>query len=266
MVVFTDTAVGNHPWGHHDKVRLNAASYGGQTSSIAIGRFDGDADNDLVATGASITQLIFMRNQGNRTFLPEAVPVNSAVGLAAMDYENDGDLDVVTVNRQLDDNGVTVMLNDGSGHFETRFNCYLPFVSGVPFAVVASDFDLDGRKDLAIASSFDTVFVLYNLGGGVTGIDEGAAAERPASFALEQNYPNPFNPSTRIRFNLPVPGVASMKVFDVLGREIRTLVNDVLPAGNHEVMFDAGGIASGVYFYRLESGNRVLTRKLLLVR
>jgi hypothetical protein len=266
LVVFADTAVGNHPWGHRDKVRVNTSSYVGHASNIAIGRFDGDADNDLVATGSTSAQIMLLRNQGNRTFIPEAVPVNSAVALAAMDYERDGDLDVVTANRQLDDNGVTVLLNDGTGHFEARFNCYMPSVSGVPFGVVASDFDLDGRTDVAIASSFDMVLVLYNLGGGVSGVDDGGAAEVPAALALEQNFPNPFNPSTRIRFSLPSAGMVSLRLCDLLGREVRTVVREHRDAGRHEITFDASGLASGVYFYRLEAGGGALTRKLLLLK
>ena len=94
----------------------------------------------------------------------------------------------------------------------------------------------------------------------------------PAKFALDQNYPNPFNPLTIIKYS--IPDVASgfslsnitLKVYDILGCEIATLVNEPKPAGNYEVEFDASGLSSGVYFYRLESGEFNQVRKLILLK
>ena len=85
-------------------------------------------------------------------------------------------------------------------------------------------------------------------------------------FRLEQNYPNPFNPSTRIGFQIIDYGLVSLKVFDVLGREVRTLVNERLQPGSYETTFDATGLASGVYFYRLQAGELVQTKRLMLLR
>ncbi len=85
-------------------------------------------------------------------------------------------------------------------------------------------------------------------------------------FRLMQNYPNPFNPNTTIAFELPNPGFVSLKVYDLLGREVRTLVTEQLKAGSYERSFDATDLASGVYFYRLRWGQFVETRKLLLLR
>lgn len=90
----------------------------------------------------------------------------------------------------------------------------------------------------------------------------------PKVFALEQNYPNPFNPTTTIRYQLPQAAEVSLKVFDVLGREIATLVNARQAAGQYSVQFSAGNAAlsSGVYFYRLQAGSFVETKKMLLVK
>jgi hypothetical protein len=93
----------------------------------------------------------------------------------------------------------------------------------------------------------------------------------PVRYALEQNFPNPFNPSTIIRYALPEGGPVSLTIFDVTGREVARLVNDTQPAGSYEVRFDAaavrrGGLASGVYFYRVQAGNFHETRKMLLVK
>jgi len=88
----------------------------------------------------------------------------------------------------------------------------------------------------------------------------------PTAFALRQNYPNPFNPSTIIRFEVPSSRFVSLKVFDILGREVRTLVNENLKAGSYEARFDATGLASGVYLYRLTSGTFAETKRMLLIR
>lgn len=88
----------------------------------------------------------------------------------------------------------------------------------------------------------------------------------PLSFALEQNYPNPFNPSTRIRFRLPSAGFASLKVFDLAGKEQATIVDGNLQAGSHEREFSADALGSGVYFYRLTTATGTLTRKMIVLR
>jgi len=88
----------------------------------------------------------------------------------------------------------------------------------------------------------------------------------PADFTLGQNYPNPFNPSTVISFSLPDTDPVTLRVFDLLGREVATLVNNVLPAGDHHVRWDAGGEAGGVYYYRLQAGRLTETKVMLLVR
>jgi len=88
----------------------------------------------------------------------------------------------------------------------------------------------------------------------------------PKTFALEQNYPNPFNPSTAISYQLPVASTVSLKVFDMLGKEVATLVNARQDAGSYTVNFNANTLSSGVYFYRLQAGNFVQTRKMMLVK
>lgn len=88
----------------------------------------------------------------------------------------------------------------------------------------------------------------------------------PSAFMLLQNYPNPFNPSTRIRYSLGKAGFVSLRVFDVAGREVASLVNEVQDAGFTSVDFDGTSLPSGVYFYRLTSGNVTQTRKMLLLR
>jgi hypothetical protein len=93
-------------------------------------------------------------------------------------------------------------------------------------------------------------------------VDAGA----PKQFALEQNYPNPFNPSTTIRYQLPVASEVKLEVYDVLGKKIATLVNERQSAGSYQVVWNASGLSSGTYFYRLQAGTFVETKKMIMVK
>jgi photosystem II stability/assembly factor-like uncharacterized protein len=88
----------------------------------------------------------------------------------------------------------------------------------------------------------------------------------PDQFELSQNYPNPFNPSTKIGFRIQESGFVSLKVYDVLGSEVRTLVSEELKDGSYQKPFDATGLASGVYYYRLQAGRSSAVQKMLLIR
>jgi hypothetical protein len=123
------------------------------------------------------------------------------------------------------------------------------------------------------------IIVASGLGSGQAGteliVDEiafgtgsaGVSGEiHPAAFALGQNYPNPFNPETVIRYSLIVSGLTTLKVYDVLGREVATLVNEVKTPGKYSVKWDARNAASGVYFYKLQSGSFVDVKKLAVLK
>ena len=103
------------------------------------------------------------------------------------------------------------------------------------------------------------------VNGIVTGIGENLA-DVPSSFTLDQNYPNPFNPTTVISFQLKKAARVSLRVYDVLGREVATLVNEREDVGSHAVTFNGDNLSSGVYFYRLEAGSYIATKKMLLVK
>jgi polyhydroxybutyrate depolymerase len=90
--------------------------------------------------------------------------------------------------------------------------------------------------------------------------------QNPMDFSLFQNYPNPFNPSTKISWQLPIRSLVTLKVYDVLGNEVSTLVNEEKPAGSYEVEFNASNLASGIYFYQLRTGEFILTKKMVLIR
>jgi hypothetical protein len=103
-----------------------------------------------------------------------------------------------------------------------------------------------------------------SLGGPATAITGNNVSIN--SFELKQNYPNPFNPSTVISYTLPTSGEVTLKVYNVLGDEVTTLVNEEKSAGSYEVKFDASQLSSGIYFYKLQAGLFVETKKMMLIR
>jgi len=88
----------------------------------------------------------------------------------------------------------------------------------------------------------------------------------PETFVLKQNYPNPFNPTTTIEYSLPNPSFTTLKIYDILGREIQTLVQERQTAGPHSVVFEARDLPSNIYFYKLEGDGFYEIRKMVLVR
>jgi len=127
---------------------------------------------------------------------------------------------------------------------------------GSPYYYRISTVDVHGNESIPTPE----------LGITVTALAGGSGANLPDEFALSQNFPNPFNPSTTIRYGLPNTSVVRLTVFNTLGQQVAQLVNGEQEAGYHEVRFDAGGLSSGVYFYRLRAGDFVETRRLMLAK
>ena len=98
----------------------------------------------------------------------------------------------------------------------------------------------------------------------VTSVEDGSST--PVDYSLSQNYPNPFNPSTTISFSLPTENHVKISLFDALGREIQNIANREYSAGNHSINFNAAGLTSGVYFYRIEAGSFVQSKKMILMK
>jgi len=108
--------------------------------------------------------------------------------------------------------------------------------------------------------------IMIEGGTNIVSVDNEASPEIPNTFHLYQNYPNPFNPSTLISYQLPANVFVTLKVFDTLGREIKTLVSEQQNAGNHSVQFNASNLSSGMYFYRIKAGQYNDIKKLLLLK
>jgi hypothetical protein len=113
----------------------------------------------------------------------------------------------------------------------------------------------------------DSGMIFHTSNGGGVVVDAGKEpGPAPKEFLLDQNYPNPFNPVTVIRYQLAVNSFVTVRVYDLLGREVAMLVNEVKNAGGYNVQWDASGYASGLYFYRLQAGPFVEIKKMMLLR
>ncbi|MBI5020827.1 MAG: T9SS type A sorting domain-containing protein [Ignavibacteriales bacterium] len=129
-------------------------------------------------------------------------------------------------------------------------------------SVVGQNFvgtSIQGNTEVVSGFLADTLFR-----GTVVAVKENE--ELPAKYSLEQNYPNPFNPSTTVQFSIVNTQLTVLKVYDVLGKEVVTLINEVKPPGAYTVRWDAVGYPSGVYYYRLQAGNFIETKKLILMK
>jgi len=169
--------------------------------------------------------------------------------------------------------GVIPLFKDGSGN-----NVLGVRNSGSGFNTIYCAFDvgaLQFRSDTSVSPANDPRYkVIRNVESlanvffdKVTTVStESDNNEIVTSFALSQNYPNPFNPATTIKYSLPTSGVATIKIFDILGREIKTLVNEHKDAGEYSITFNAFDLPSGIYFYQLRAGTSTATKKMLLLK
>jgi len=152
----------------------------------------------------------------------------------------------------------------------------VPAVMGqvIGFEIQQNDNDGNGRESILKwwLEQGDDSWMYADLWGTaylgsqiVTGVEE-SPTQVPYRFELAQNYPNPFNPSTKIQYTLKNSGNVRLSVYDLLGREVAVLVNGVRSAGSHEVTFSRPDLGSGVYFYKLEAGGQVITKKMVLMK
>ena len=194
-------------------------------------------------------------------FIPHTITTGAdgATSVYAVDVDGDGDIDVLSASDL--DNKIAWYENDGNENFTPHT---ITIVTDGARSVYAVDVDGDGDIDVLSASFVDDKIAWYENSGSV-GV-ESISNEIPSEFNLNQNYPNPFNPATIIRFSIPEESFVRIKVFNTLGEEITTLINENIVAGNYEVEFDASKLPSGIYFYKLQSETFIETKKMVLLR
>ncbi|MCC6549973.1 MAG: T9SS type A sorting domain-containing protein [Ignavibacteriaceae bacterium] len=158
---------------------------------------------------------------------------------------------------------------ESSENAETRLSWDRSQIQQLPDSIRITLKDMSNNTEVDMKT--DSVYnFVYNgvrsfaVNSTVTGIMDNSTI--PNDYSLKQNYPNPFNPSTMIQFQLPKSGHTELKVYDLVGREVATLINGTREAGYHQVSFDASGLSSGMYIYRLRSGDFSKTMKMSLVK
>lgn len=251
--------------------------------------FDGDSDIDYIMVGGGSGLEIQYMNDGTGALLPEGLQVDSMdtqrlrIAVAGGDFDGDGDIDLAFANSNLVSGfpvvyepDVCIYSNDGNGKFSLVNRIPLLFDRSISFRLEAVDLDNDGDLDLLGVSS--GLFYVVANGSYATGVSRRDSFEPPAQFTLKPNYPNPFNPATTIRYTLPHAGKVSIRIFNLLGEEVRGWQNVTKPSGEHTLLWDgtdARGIevSSGVYVLQIsyrsfESGALPIaqSRKLTLVR
>ena len=241
---------------------------------------DGDGDYDMILTDDN-GYFYYYRNDGDETW-PDFTYVTynwqelysfenrSWRMLAFGDLDSDEDLDLLLENIVENDLGnLRYFRNDGSVYDPVMTevtNVFLPgfhFYSGSP---VLTDIDVDGDLDLFVGEMSGGIMFFRNLGDS-TGVASNPKIQ-PYTFTLHPNYPNPFNAATTLTFNLSSSGKVSLKVYDITGREAASLVTGHLSLGQHSVVWNAEGIASGVYLVRLsvDSGLQTTAMKTILIK
>jgi hypothetical protein len=162
---------------------------------------------------------------------------------------------------EINNSGFAIERNYGSGWQQ------IGFVQGMGTSVQPSKYIYTDNLDkLSAAGTIQYRLKQIDFDGTSEFSDMVEVELVPKKYSLEQNYPNPFNPVTTIRFALPVSGFTSLKIYDVVGNEITELAGEKMEAGSYEFEFDASGLASGVYFYRLQSAAFTAIKKMVVLK
>ncbi len=219
------------------------------TFEVLQGNYGGAKGNTVPVPGTETPISIQLTDVegGVQVSLPDSVSINCA------DLSFSSPL---TIDKNVSTNGLFASSADSKRisliATSEKISGKIGFVSGV------------SAKDLIVTGTVGNgtrITVVKNI---VTSVSDHSTAVK--DFSLAQNYPNPFNPTTMISYSLPKAGNVTLKVYDMLGREVAALVNGVVPAGQHEVQFDASFLPSGTYLYRLEAGSFTKTQKMLLLK
>ena len=232
------------------KILVSGYSENGSSGDFAIVRYnsDGSLDDGFSSDGIVTTPVGSVSAEAvgiviqsdNKIVIAGTYNYGNGTKFAAARYNNDGLLD-----NTFGSNGiVTTQIGGGSGSV-----CLALQSNGKIVAAGASD-----HAFAVVRYNNPSVTAVYN------------DLDLPIEFTLSQNYPNPFNPLTIINYQLRINNFVSLKVFDVLGNEVSTLVNEEKPAGNYSVNFNASNLSSGIYFCTLSSGKFTETKKMILIK
>jgi len=210
-------------------------------------------NNKPIATNEFVNTLDYLPPTTTMKSIPTSMTASKlVVRWTGVDEQNGSGVQSYTVYAQKDSGAYVPIGTTSADSMVVNVDMYTHTYS---FYVLAKDFvgNVEIKRPTPVSSRV------------TNGVGD-AESSLPEEFSLSQNYPNPFNPSTAIMFSLSQKVRATLRVYDMLGREVATLVDDERAAGNYSVIWDAGRHASGIYFYRLVAGDFVQTRKLMLVK
>jgi hypothetical protein len=227
-------------------------------NSVYAADIDDDGDIDVLTTSWYNHTVMWCENDGETNFTHHVLSDSAinATSVYAGDINGDGDMDVISASNS--DHEIVWFENNGQASFTPHQITNEAYNAE---SIYANDVDSDGDLDVLSASSADFKIAWYE-NTQITGIDE--MQPRPTENCLAQNYPNPFNPSTRIAFEVQEAGPVRLDIFDIQGRHIYTVLDKEMSAGHHDIAFNNHGLASGVYLYRIEMGDFVAARKMVV--
>jgi len=223
------------------------------STSVYAEDVDGDGDMDVLSASSMDDKIAWKENDGNGNFTHHSITTDADFAQSVYAVDINGDTFVDVLSASSNDDKIAWYENDGSENFKTHI---ITTDADGAYSVYAADIDGDGKMDVLSASRFDNKIVWYE--NVISGVNDDNTLSVPVQFQLYNNYPNPFNPGTNIQYTVGSRQFVSLKVYDVLGNEIATLVNQEKPAGEYEVEFNSHSssvrnLPSGLYFYQLRS-------------
>jgi hypothetical protein len=225
-------------------------------AQFGLGDIDHDGDTDMIVGDHDLNMIFCYYNP---TWNKDTLGVNQdqVRGIGVADIDMDDDLDVVSIH------DVGFVKWNESPEWDEHLIDYA--LRGGSFVCV-EDMDGDGFSDI-VACGSDIGHIIYYKSLISTGIpQENPNPNFPQFFDLHQNYPNPFNPSTIIRWQLPATSQVELRIYNILGEKVATLVSEKQKAGSHQVEWDASRFSSGIYFYRIEAGAFQQVRKMVYLK
>jgi hypothetical protein len=267
-----------------------SSSFSGNGSGIMLADIDNDNDMDLLTGGWWEPCRIYLNNNGNFNTNPDYTSTSSSVVEAIVCGDIDEDA-IQTIEENFISDGSKkifylprtpllevsrIIVNTDTlalDEYCYDLECGWISLANAPDSgsTITINTSISWDLDMGITNWDGNIgnYLFYNTSDPVYANNDEALLE---GFVLRQNYPNPFNPTTKIKFSIPVTlsgvegSLVTLKVYDVLGNEIATLVNEEKPIGSYEVEFDAATLPSGIYFYQLQAGNFNDTKKLVLLK
>jgi hypothetical protein len=236
------------------------------SNGISVGDINSNSRMDVVqATGFGIINVMVWYQDSNGYLINPPIRFESyysSTSPQVADFDLDGRADIVVAHGGW--NSISVLQQNEFCQLNDRVRFDIPYASHYSIqGLSVGDLNNDGKPDIAIADYNNGLIILYNNSITTTVADHATPYN---GYKLHQNFPNPFNPTTMIRYSVPVESFVTIKVFDILGKEVITLENREKSPGAYEIDFNGEELTSGMYYYRMQAGDYINTKKFILLR